>query len=57
MNSMKSQDDTFYDPITLELIVDPVVASDGITYDRWSAFDLMEGGVKVRPHNLCAQGF
>ena len=29
-------DGEFQDPITGELIIDPVVASDGVTYDRCS---------------------
>ncbi len=31
------EDDEFLDPITKEVIVDPVVGSDGITYDRCAA--------------------
>ena len=32
------EDDEFLDPITKEVIVDPVIGSDGITYDRCAPF-------------------
>ena len=33
-NSIADDDDEFLDPITGDVIVDPVVGSDGCTYDR-----------------------
>ncbi|KAL3697314.1 hypothetical protein R1sor_011390 [Riccia sorocarpa] len=32
-------DEEFYDPITTELMCDPVKGSDGFTYDRWTILD------------------
>ncbi|KAL3697316.1 hypothetical protein R1sor_011392 [Riccia sorocarpa] len=32
-------DEEFYDPITLELMCDPVKGNDGFTYDRWTILD------------------
>ncbi|BBN07762.1 hypothetical protein Mp_4g06240 [Marchantia polymorpha subsp. ruderalis] len=33
------EDDEFHDPITYELMCDPVKGSDGHTYDRWTIID------------------
>ena len=37
-------DSEFADPITREVIVDPVVGSDGLTYDRLTAYKLVKEG-------------
>ena len=37
-------DDEFLDPITYDIIVDPVIGNDGCTYNRTTAYDLMTKG-------------
>ena len=34
-------EDEFLDPVTFELILDPVLGSNGCTYDRFTAYQLM----------------
>ncbi|KAL3682506.1 hypothetical protein R1sor_000528 [Riccia sorocarpa] len=35
-DSSEAMEDFIYDPLTKEIIVDPVKGSDGFTYDRWT---------------------
>ncbi|BFI32003.1 hypothetical protein MPTK2_4g01660 [Marchantia polymorpha subsp. ruderalis] len=35
----EDEDEDYYDPITYELMCDPVKGSDGHTYDRWTIID------------------
>ncbi len=43
-SSDAADDDEFLDPVTFDIIVDPVIGSNGCTYDRFTAYQLMTQG-------------
>ena len=45
ISSGHAEYEEFLDPVTYDIIVDPVVGNDGCTYDRISAYELMTRGI------------
>ncbi|CAM6084059.1 unnamed protein product [Calypogeia fissa] len=44
----KDDDDWYEDPITSEVMCDPVYCSDGFTYDRWT---IVDNGLTISPYD------
>ncbi len=56
--SSAADEDEFLDPITYDVIMDPVIGSNGSTYDRFTAYQLMMHGSVMpgcdEPFRICA---